>query len=313
VACSLYFPLLGSIPSAAEGGEVKIDAIAEMIFGIIPANIVEPFATGNTLQIIFLAIVVGIALLYLGRKANGIAWAVDQVNTLVQMLMQALSQLVPYVIFLVMVSMVWSGKLSVLATSWKLFAATLSAVSLITLVFVVATCVRMKVSPVVLIRKCVPTFVLALSTASSAAAFGTIVETCERRFGIDESIVKFGVPLGIVIEKPATAAFFLLLVFFLADQYDVTCSISWICIAVFVSAVVAIASPPVPGGAAVALTALFVPVGIPMEALAIALAIDIVIDFFKTAFQMTVLQLSLVNISAGMGSIDANVLRDPEA
>ena len=46
-----------------------------------------------------------------------------------------------------------------------------------------------------------------------------------------------------------------------------------------------------------------------MEALAIALAIDIIIDFFITAFEMLVLPISLINISSGMGKIDVELLR----
>jgi Na+/H+-dicarboxylate symporter len=284
-----------------------------MLLGIFPANSIEPFATGNTLQIIFMAIVVGIALIYLDRQTSSIAKAIDQVNVLVQFLMQFITKLVPYVIFLVVLSMIWSGNLTVLVTAWKLFVALVSAMLLIGAVFVVVTCVRMKVSPVVLIRKNTPTFLMSLTTASSAAAFGTLVDTCNNRFGIDESVVRFGVPLGMVIQKPISAAFFLLLLFFFATQYEISCSLGWICAAVFVSAVVAIAAPPVPGGAAVAFSALFAPMGIPAEALAIALAIDVAADFFVTAFQMSALQLSLVNISARMGIIEGDILRDPEA
>ena len=308
-ACSVFFPLLGPDLSYSPSGAGQLDAIAEMLFSIFPANIVEPFLTGNTLQIIFMAIIVGIALLYLGRQTTLIAKAIDEVNVLVQFLMQFITKLVPFVIFLVVLSMIWSGKLSVLATTWKLFVALLSAILLISAVFVAVASIRMKVSPLTLIRKSVPTFLIALTTASSAAAFGTSVESCEEKFGVDKSVVKFGIPLGMVIQKPMSAAFFLLIVFFFANQYGIDCSIGWICAAVFVSAVVAIAAPPVPGGSAVAFSALFIPMGIPAEALAIALALDIVADFFITAFQMGALQLSLVNISAKMGMVDVNILR----
>lgn len=311
-ACALYYPFLGPSLSEGQGGEGQFATIAEMLFGIFPSNIVEPFETGNTLQIIFIAIVIGIALLYLGRQTTAIAKAIDQINVLVQFLMQFVSKLVPYVIFLVVISMIWSGDLSVLATAWKFLIALLSSMVLISIVFVVATSVRMKTNPVLLVRKSIPTFLISLTTASSAAAFGTTVETCEKRFGIDDSLVSFGVPLGMVIQKPIVAAYFLLLVFFFASQYGISCSIGWICVAVFVSAVVAIAAPPIPGGMAVAYSVLFLQLGIPMEAMAIALAIDIVIDFFITAFHMFVLQLSLVSISSKMGMIDEDALRRDE-
>ena len=81
-------------------------------------------------------------------------------------------------------------------------------------------------------------------------------------------------------------------------------------IAVIISTVIAIATPPIPGGGAVGYTVLFAQMGIPMEALAIALTIDIITDFIITAFEMLALPLSLVNIAASLGMIDEKILKN---
>ena len=112
-----------------------------------------------------------------------------------------------------------------------------------------------------------------------------------------------------VIHKPVTAVYNLMLVFYFARQYNVSCSLSWIFIAAFVCAIVAIAMPPIPGGGAVGYSILFLQMGIPSEALAVALAMDIITDFFVTAFEMFALPLSLINISSKMGTINPEVLR----
>ena len=114
------------------------------------------------------------------------------------------------------------------------------------------------------------------------------------------------------MQKPVSAATFLLLAFFFADKYGLSCSTDWIVTAAIVSAAVAIATPPVPGGGAIAYSALLLPLGIPTEALTVALAIDIVIDFLVTAFQMSTLQLTLVNTTANLGLVDMEVLRQDE-
>ena len=309
---TVFFPALG--PGLSSGSEAggQFASVSELILGIFPSTIVEPFATGNTLQIIFLAIVIGIALLYLGKQTSSVARAIEQVNLLVQFLMEIISRLVPYVIFLVIINMIWSGSIDVLISSWKLILVFALACIAASAVFLTLTSLNMRVRVSVLVRKSMPTFLVALTTASSAAAFSSNVTTCEKRFGIDESLIRFGIPLGMVMHKPISAIYNLLILFFFAAKYDVSCSTGWICVAVFISAVIAIATPPIPGGGAVAYSILFSQMGIPADALAVALALDIITDFLVTAFEMLVLPLSLINVSASLGMINGDILRNKD-
>ena len=107
--CVVFFPVLGNHFTNSSNQVSQIKAILEMIMGIFPSTVVEPFSTGNTLQIIFLAVVIGIALLYMQRQTREIAIAIGQINALVNFLMSLISRLVPFVIFMVMVSLIWSG------------------------------------------------------------------------------------------------------------------------------------------------------------------------------------------------------------
>ena len=307
--CTVFFPVLGpGLSSGSEGGG-QFASVSELILGIFPSTIVEPFATGNTLQIIFMAIVIGIALLYLGKQTSSVARAIEQVNLLVQFLMEIIARLVPYVIFLVIINMIWSGSISVLISTWKLILVFAGACIAIAAVFLMITSAKRKVRVSVLLKKSMPTFLVAFTTASSAAAFSSNVTTCEKKFGIEESLIRFGIPLGMVMHKPITAAYNLLIIFFFAARYDVSCSVGWICVAVFISSIISIATPPIPGGGAIAYSILFTQMGIPSEALAVALALDIITDFIITSFEMLVLPLSLINVAAGLGMINEDVLR----
>ena len=306
--CSVVYPLLGPRLSEEASAEGQLTSIVNLILSVFPSTIIEPFQTGNTLQIIFIAIVVGIALLYLGHQTSAVARAIEQVNLIVQFLMVIISKLVPYVIFLIILNMIWSGNLNVMVSSWKLIAVLVPTLIAIAMVFLILTSVRQKVGVPVLIKKSMPTFLVALTTASSAAAFNSNVSTCEKKFGIDPSLIRFGIPLGMVMHKPVSAVYNMLLVFFFAEKYGINCSVSWIITAVIIASIIAIATPPIPGGGAIAYSVVFAQMGIPEEALAVALAIDIIMDFLLTAFEMLVLPLSLINISSGLGLIDKDVL-----
>ncbi len=160
-------------------------------------------------------------------------------------------------------------------------------------------------------KKSLPTFVIALSTASSAAVFSSNITVCEKRFGISSSLIRFGLPLGTVINKPATALYNMALIFFFASQYGVSCSPAWLVIGVLISGILAIAMLPIPGGGTVAYSILFLQMGIPTEAMAIALAIDILMDFIMTAMDVLLVQLSLVNLSSRLAMLNKGILRGP--
>lgn len=309
-ACAtVCFPLFGSHLVLASNQENQFEAISELILGIFPSTIIEPFSTGNTLQIIFLAIVIGVALLYLGQKTSAVAHAIEQVNYLVQFLMDLISRLVPFVIFLVVVNLIWSEELASLGKIWRLLVIFLGAAIVIATVFLLSVALREKIDLIKLLKKNSETFLIALATASSAAAFSSNMSVCEKKFGISESLCSFGIPLGMVMHKPIAAVYNLLLVFYFAAVYKVSCSPTWLVLAVFVCAIVAIATPPIPGGGAVAYTILFSQMGIPQEAMAIALTLDVLSDFAITAFEMFCMPLSLIHSARQLNMIDLETLK----
>ncbi len=308
--CTVCFPFFGNRLTVAAGQESQLSAIAELILSIFPSTIVEPFASGNTLQIIFFAIVIGVAMLYLGKKTSAVALAIEQVNYMVQFLMEFISRLVPFVIFMVIVNLIWSGEMDVLSSVWRLLLIFLCAAVVTGTILMLSVALRYKVKPLVLLRKSTGTFLIALSTASSAAAFASSMSVCQKKYGISTSLCSFGIPLGMVMHKPVAAIYNLLLVFYFAFSYQVSCSVTWLILAVVVCTIVAVATPPIPGGGVIAYTILFAQMGIPAEAMAVALTVDMLTDFAITAFEMFCMPFSLVHTAFRLNMMDIDILRD---
>jgi len=156
---------------------------------------------------------------------------------------------------------------------------------------------RHSVSPVALAKKCAAVFVVAISTASSAATFDTNRKACVVEFGLEPSFVDFALPLSMVIHRPICAASFMLSTFYFAGHYDVCCSVAWLVMAVISCSILAIACPPVSGSGAVVFTMLFTQMGIPAEALTLALALDAILDFVITACEQVGLPMTLIDVA----------------
>ena len=145
---------------------------------------------------------------------------------------------------------------------------------------------------------------IALTTASSSAAFGVNMNCCEEKLGINSRITNFGIPLGIVMYMPGTAINFLIVGMYMAECYQVEMNLSWMLIAILISGILAIAAPPVPGGGLTCYTVMFLQLGIPEEALALTMTLDLIFDFVATAVSQTFLQAELVLLSDKLGLMD---------
>lgn len=264
-----------------------------MILGIVPSSIVEPFSTGNTLQIIFLAMAMGITLITMSSKVGELIIGVDQFNNVVQYLMGAISKLVPFIVFLLITEMIWSSSLSLVLSMWKFFIAMIATFLAITILLCAFTAIRQRAGFLTVAKKNLSTFIVSLTTASSAAAFSSNINAAKKKYGIADEMTGFSIPLGMIMHNPVAACYNILLAFYFAASYGVSCSFSWLIEAIVVSTIVAISTPPIPGGAAIGYALLFSQLGIPEEALAVVLILDVVTDFIVTAFECYILPISL--------------------
>lgn len=289
-------------------GENAAAQIYNMLLDIIPDNIITPFLDGNSLQIIFMAICVGLVLLVLGEKISALRALLGQINTAVQFMMEIVSRYIALFVFVSLLSLMLSNALSNLGGMVKGLLLGIAACVVWPLIYALWACLHLKVSFPMVLRKLLPTYLIALSTASSSAALSTNLETCERRLGISGRIVHFAVPLGQVIFKTGGAVGFFVLALGLAEFYGVAMSLSWVVTAVLTAGLLAIAAPPVPGGSLTCYTVLLTQLGIPSEAVGLAVAGNVILDFFMTSCGISCLQSELMLAANKLGMLNRECL-----
>ena len=224
-------------------------------------------------------------------------------------MMGVIGKMVPPFMFLSIFNLLLSDVDSGFWSLLKVFVIAIPGCFLLTLLYIFAGAVRLSVSPVLLIKKLLPTYLIALTTASSAAALTTNLETCEKQLGIPKKVSDFAIPLGQVIYKPGFMVGFFPIVLCMAEYYGVSITPRFLVMSVLTIWLLAMATPPIPGGALSVFTILFAQLGIPSGAIALAVAVNSILDFFMTSVGLACLQVQVTLAAGNMDMLDWKKLR----
>ena len=307
-ALAFIAPFFIHISGNTVGGESQIKQIIDMVLGIISKNPIEPFLSANTLQIIVMASVIGTVLLTVRTKAPSLCTIVNECTTLFQSVMSLVCKLIPVFVFVSLLRQIWLGNSGQLFSIWKPLCLYLAIILIVTLVVLLMASWRVKVSPMFLLKTVLPGFTIALSTASSMTAYSVSVETCEKKLGINRSLIDFAFPIGIVMYMPGGVITFAVLSGYLAEIYHIDVNFSWLLMACVLCAILSIAVPPIPGAMLTCYGILMKELGIPSEGLLLAAAFDIVQDFTSSGFDVLLIQLELLYQAAQLGKLDTDLL-----
>lgn len=292
----------------AGASSFAFDQIYKMILDIVPSDIVSPFSSGNTLQVFFLGLVIGLALLVAGERVRIVSAFVEELNMLVQMIMSYIGKFIPIFVFGSLLNIIVLNDFTQLSSTYMLVIINLIT-CLISLVALLAiTGIKLKVSPLHIWKKMMPNVMLALSTGSSSAALSDVLSTCKTKFGVKDGFTNFGIPFAQIIFKPGTTMIYMTSSFFIASLAGIEISISWFVTALIVCVILGIASPPVAGGTLAAFTVLFAQMSLPIEYLAIIFTVGTLIDFFATATSVAEIQCQLLLAADGFDYIDREIL-----
>ncbi|MCF0248588.1 MAG: cation:dicarboxylase symporter family transporter, partial [Synergistes sp.] len=258
------------------------------------------------------SMVLGIVLLLLGSRVSPVKSMLSMLNEVANFIMIYISRFLPLFIFLSVFN-IFLSELGIIGNDIKGFikmpVISILGCYLMIIFYLLAVSLRFRVSPILLSKKLIPVHLTALTTASSIAAFAVTVDTCRRFFGISKNACNFAVPLGQVIFKPGGIISVFIVVACLAEIYGIAITPLWIVNAVIIVALVAIATPPIPGAGLMAFSVIFTQLSLPPEAIAIAAVAESVLDFTLTACSVSCLQLELVFGMNGIGLLDKKILR----
>ena len=255
----------------------------DTILGIIPSNLIQPFATANTLQIIFLSVLTGIAAGTLNSKSEAVSNFLAQANTLFMKVASIITHFLPFMVFASIVSMVLTMQFETAKTLLSLVATILVADICMMAAYILLVKVFTKTGPIRFMRSVFSTWLNALALASSSAAMPHTMEVCNKKLRISPRLYSFSIPLGATINMDGLSLMLSLTTLFFANAFGITITPADLLSLIITIIILSIGTPGIPGAGILCLTILFKQYGIPIEALSIFIGVYSLLDPINSA------------------------------
>lgn len=256
------------------------------ILGVIPNNIIKPFAEGNVLSILLLAAAAGIALAKMPQsdKKDVVMKGLLGLQDLLFMLIRGLIWALPLgiVAFAAQLSAQFSA--GILMDSLGKYVAIILGGNVIQFFIVLPLFLLARgINPVRTLSKMMPAVLMALFTKSSAATLPVTMNTAETRMGVSNKVSRFVLPICTTINMNGCAAFILVTSLFLMQNGGIQLSLPTMILWLFISVLSAVGNAGVPMGCYFLTLSLMSGMNAPIGIMGIILPIYTIIDMVETA------------------------------
>jgi len=287
VMVNLFQPGVGApIPDAAAAakavGEVKHLSAPEFILSIFPKNAFEAMATNNILQILVFSIFAGVALSAIGEKGSALVRGADALAEMMLQITGYVMRFAPVAVFGALANVVAASGLEILKTYLELLFEFYLSLVLLWAVLLTIGAVFLRQRIWTLIRYIRQPLMIAFSTASSEAALPKMFEQLDR-FGVPRRISGFMLPLGYSFNLDGSMMYMSFATIFIAQAYGIDLSIGTQVMILLTLMISSKGIAAVPRASLVVITGTLAMFGLPVEGVAIILAIDQFLDMGRTA------------------------------
>lgn len=268
----------GGTPGAAR-------SVVDILVGIVPENVVGAFAEAEVLQILFLAIVFGIAVNVLGpERVKPLTDWLGAVNDVLYRVVHWVVLLAPIGVFAILAAVVGQSGLNILGTlAWY---TTVCLIATVLHVFGVhAVLVRLWARQPIgkLFRALREPLPVAFASVSTAAALPVSMAAVPRETGISEKAAGFVLPFGAAAGRDSSGIYQVVSVVAIAQLVGRPLDGGELVILWLTAILSSLAVSGVPGASFVNLTILLGALGLPVTLSALVLAVERPLDHLRTS------------------------------
>ncbi|MHC4397594.1 MAG: dicarboxylate/amino acid:cation symporter [Planctomycetota bacterium] len=255
-----------------------------IISDIVPKNLFAAMADDKVLSVIFFSLLLGFAISSIGQKAEPLADIFDAFNEIMLKITGWIMCLAPFGVFALMAYTIGIIGLDVIKPL-ALYMLTVMAGLLIhaCLTLPVLLTIVGRYSPFRCIRRMFSAVATAFSTASSAATLPITMDCLEKNVGVSKKIAGFVLPLGATINMDGTALYEAVAAMFIAQAYGITMTLPQQITIMLTATLASIGAAAIPGAGLITIVIVLKAVGLPLEGIAIILAVDRLLDMSRTA------------------------------
>ncbi|GKU75815.1 dicarboxylate/amino acid:cation symporter [Paenibacillus sp. L3-i20] len=288
----------------------EIPSFFQVILDQMPSNPINDAAQGKVVPILIFALFIAIAIVKIGGKKPE---AVQPVRAFIGSATEIMHQVVKFVLRFTPYGVYALIAVMAAKYGWE----TLEPLAMLILVSYVALAIHFvfvfgglvslvaKVNPLKFFKKAYPTVAVAFTTRSSFATLPINLEVITKRLRVSPKIASFVAPLGASMNFNGCGGIWPAVVsVFVAEVYGVTLSLTDYVLIVIVSVISSIGVAGVPGPASISTTVVLTAIGLPLEGIALVVAVEAVIDMGRTAVNATGTTVTALLVANSEGEFD---------
>ncbi len=272
--------------------QVMDDSPLQFVVDMVPENVFEAFSSNsNMLQVIFFALIFGVALICVGQSRTvSVVRFFQQLNLILLKIIDFIMAFAPIGVFALMAALIvdYAGDLGIIS-ALGMYALTVVLALAVIIFLVYPTLLRIfsKKKLGQFFKAVFPVQMLAFSTSSSAATLPLTMERTQKHLGVSEEVSSFVLPVGVTINMDGTSCYQAVAAVFLAQVIGLDLTFGQMLLILATATISSIGTPGIPGGSIVMLMIVLDSVGIPIEGLALILGIDRPLDMLRTVVNVT--------------------------
>ena len=260
----------------------KFTSLIDTVKELIPSNPVASFANGDMLQVLVFAIIVGIACLTLGKKAEPVVKLCEALNEVCVKVVSWVMYCTPVGVFCSIAAVMYANGIeTMIALGQVLIALYLTFFLYILLIYGGIVKFIGKYPLGKFFRTILPAGLNAFGTCSSSATL-PISKRCADEMGVPNEISSLSLPLGATINMDAVSILMSFMIVFFANACGVELSFSMMVVIMLYNTLLSIGAPGVPGSAIACFAALSTIAGLPAGVLGVYISVNTLCDMGAT-------------------------------
>jgi len=283
----------------------KRPGIVDTLIRIVPRNPFESLTAGDMLQIIFFAVMFGIAVTMIpGGKGKMLIDFFDAVSDGMTQLVHIVMKFAPIGVCALIAAVVGRFGAQILLSLVKYALVVLAGLAIhMGTIYSLAVWIFARMSPRFFFRGIRPAQLIAFTTSSSNATLPVNIECAEENLGVPKDIASFVLPLGATINMDGTALYQGVAAVFIAQVYGIPLTVIDQLTIVLMATLASIGTAGVPSVGIITLTMVLRTVGLPLEGIALILGVDRILDMCRTIVNITGDASAAVIVAATEGTL----------
>ena len=291
-----------------EAKQITPPSLIQTLLNIVPMNPIDALAKGNMLQVIFFAVIFGFALSSLGETGKPLLRIFELIGDVMIRMTNMVMMAAPIGVYCLIARTFSNIGFSGFIPMAKYMLCVLGALAIHCLgSYSALMAIFTRLNPYKFIRKYFPVMSFAFSTATSNATIPMAIETLDEKIGVSKKISSFTIPLGATINMDGTAIMQGVAVCFAAQAFGIALTPTDYLTVIATATLASIGTAGVPSVGLITLSMVFASVGLPVEAIAMIMGIDRILDMARTMVNITGDAMCTVIVANQDGALNRDV------